>query len=58
MAEPPTTTYLSKTPVAALASRPGMAVMAELLQLPLAAKVPVLSLVTITAELDCGAHVL
>jgi len=51
------TTYLSKTSVAALASRPGMAVMADLLQLPLAAKVPVLSLVTITAELDCGAHV-
>ena len=51
------TTYLSKTSVAALASRPGMAVMAELLQLRLAAKVPVVSLVTITAELDCGVHV-
>ena len=50
-------TYLSKKSVAALASRPGMAAMAELLQFPLAAKVPVLSLVTITAELDCGAHV-
>jgi len=34
-----------------------MAAMAELLQFPLAAKVPVLSWVTITAELVCGAHV-